>query len=106
MVNDLPGLRPIGATIPTMVVMVNPLPSGERLVFSRVIPSVISVLNWLSAISLPSTFTVKVDNSGAENKPGTSSVNRATLTLDEPLLVKVKRAVTFCGRYERRLEVE
>ena len=89
-----------------MVVIVNPLPSGERLVFSSVMPSVISVLNWLSAISLPSTFTVMDDNSGAENKPGTSSVKRATLMLDEPLLVNVNRAVTFCGRYERRLEVE
>ena len=95
MVMFFPGLRPTGPRAPTVMVNVCPSPSGERFVFSSVIPLLISVLICSASSSLPLILTVMAETSGASNNPGTSSVIRIKLMSEEPLLLKVKHAVTF-----------
>ena len=95
MVILFPGLRPTGPRAPTVTVKVWPSPSGERLVFSRVIPLLISDLICSASISFPLTLMVIAETSGASNNPGMSSVIRIKLISAEPLFVRVNVAVTF-----------
>ena len=98
MVMFFPGLRPTGPRAPTVMVNVCPSPSGDRLVFSSVIPLLTSVLIWSASISLPLILMVMAEISGASNNPGISSVILIKLIFAEPLFVKVKVAFTFCER--------
>ena len=90
-----PGFNPTGALVPIVIVNVCPSPSGERCSFSKVIPEEISALYCSSLISVPLTFTLSAETSGAENSPGMSSVNRSKLISDEPELVNFKDALIF-----------
>ncbi len=101
-----PGLSPTGPRAPTVMVRVNPSPSGDRLFFSRVIPAFISVLICSESISFPFTLMVILETSGASKRPGMSSVIRIKLMSAEPLFVSVKHAPTFWALNERRPDVE
>ena len=102
----LPGTRPTGAFIPMVIVSVCPTPSGERCSFSKVIPADTSALYWSSDISLPLTFILSAETSGAENSPGISSVTRSKLISAEPVLVNFKHEFRFWLLYERSPDVE
>ena len=90
----LPGCRPNGAEVPTVILRLNPFPSGEIILSSNWMPSITSIVYCSSVRSVPSISMQTSDSDGGEKTPGTSSSSRMTLIGAEPVFSTVIVAST------------
>ena len=81
----LPGCKPNGAEVPTVILRLLPLLSGDTNLSSNWMPSMTSMRYCSSFSSVPSISMLTSDSAGGSKTPGTSSSSRITLIGAEPV---------------------